>query len=90
MSSILEHSAQFKKTESKIREAIVYGRLEEICPMKSTDKMSVEELTHDCNIAFKIIGYSPKNLDKVVRDIYLNEDIPQLFEFVYQVWLNDA
>lgn len=75
---------------SSIHEAIVYGRLEEICPMKNTENMSVDELIHDCNIAFQIIGFKPKNLEKTVKDVYLNNDIPLLFEFVFEVWKNDA
>ena len=90
MSSILEHSAQFRKRESKIHETIVYGRLEEIYPFKNTDNMTIEELVKDCNVAFKIIGYDPKNLEKSVKYVFENCDIPILFEFIFEVWKNDA
>ena len=75
---------------SSIHEAIVYGRLEEICPMKNTDTMTFDELVKDCNVAFKIIGYDPKNLEKSVKYVFENCDIPILFEFIYEVWLHDA
>ena len=75
---------------SSIHSVIVRGRLEEICPIKNTEDMSVNELIHDCRIAFKIIGYNPKNLERVVKDVYLNNDILNLYEFVFEVWRNDA
>lgn len=74
---------------SSIGETIVYGRLEEVCPTKNTENMTFNELVNDCNVAFKIIGYDPKNLEKSVKDVFENYNIPILFEFIYQVWLND-
>ena len=65
MSSILEQSAQWN-------ERMVYNRLKEICPDKDTTIMTFEELVKDCNVAFKIIGYDPKNLEKSVRLFFPN------------------
>lgn len=73
-----------------IAETLVYGRLEEVCPVKDTREMSFEELVNDCNVAFKIIGYSPKNLEATVTSVKDSKEIPILFEFIYEVWLNDA
>ena len=70
-------------------ESVVKGRLEEICPLKNTDEMTLDELIHDSNIAFQIIGYTPKNLEKSVKFVFENRDLPSLYEFVYEVWLND-
>ena len=72
-----------------IGETLVYGRLEEICPVKDTREMSEDELINDCNVAFKIIGYSPKNLKDSVHSVLENQEIPILYEFVFQVWLHD-
>ena len=74
---------------SSIHEAIVKGRLEEICPFKNTDEMTLDDLVKDCNVAFQIIGYKPKNLEKSVRFVFENRDLTLLYEFVYEVWLND-
>ena len=75
---------------SSIHEAIVYGRLEEICPLKNTDTMTLDELIHDSNIAFQIIGYKPKNLEKSVKYVFENCDLTALYEFIYRVWKYDA
>ena len=75
---------------STIEKSIVYSRLEEICPVKSTTEMSLSELISDTHTAFEIIGYSSDTVDDTVKKTYLNEDIPLLYEFIYQVWLYDG
>lgn len=82
MSSILEHSAQF----NKMTDLIVRDRLKEICPDECIDDLSFSEIIEDCNVAFKIIGYNPQNLHDSVKEIYVNENITSLWEFVYRVW----
>lgn len=82
MSSILEHSAQF----NKMTDLIVRDRLKEICPDECIEDLSFSEIIEDCNVAFKIIGYNPRNLHDSVKEIYVNEDITSLWMFVYRVW----
>lgn len=85
MSSILEHSAQF----NRMTDLIVRDRLKEICPDENIKDLSISEIKEDCNVAFKIIGYTPRNLDKTVEEIYVNEDIEPLYEFIFKVWEAD-
>ena len=85
MSSILEHSAQF----NRMTDLIVKDRLKEICPDENIKDLSISEIKEDCNVAFKIIGYNPQNLDKTVEEIYVNEDIEPLYEFIFKVWEAD-
>ena len=65
---------------------IVSDRLRDICPVKNISDMSISEIKEDCNIAFKIIGYNPRNLNRTVEEIYMNEDIEPLWRFIYRVW----
>ena len=68
---------------------IVSDRLRDICPVKNISDMSMSEIKEDCNIAFKIIGYNPRNFDRTVEEIYMNEDIEPLWRFIYRVWEAD-
>ena len=68
---------------------IVYERLKEICPDENISELSISEIKEDCNVAFKIIGYNPENLDKTVDEIYTNYDIEPLYEFIFKVWEED-
>ena len=65
---------------------IVHSRLHEVCPVKSVDDMGIDEVESDCVTAFEIIGYTPNNLSYVVEQVYLNEDILALADFIYEVW----
>ena len=68
---------------------IVKDRLKEICPDENIKDLSISEIKEDCNVAFKIIGYNPQNFDKTVEEIYVNEDIELLYEFIFKVWEAD-
>ena len=74
---------------SRIHETLIYGRFEDICPVKCTDDMSIRELKQDTHTAFNIIGFtSTSDIDEIVESVYLDKDIPLLYEFVFEVWLN--
>ena len=64
-------------------------RFNEICPLQKVSDMSLKDLISDCNVAFKIIGYEPKNLEDTVRRVYLDEDIEYFSTFAYLVWRHD-
>ena len=66
---------------------IIYNRLKEICPSKNIRGMSVQDLICDCNVAFKIIGYSPENLEESVIENLQDKDM-DLYKFIYTVWEN--
>ena len=85
MSSILEQSAQF----NRMTDLIVRDRLKEICPDEHIQDLSISELKEDCNVAFKIIGYEPKNLDETVDKVYMDYDFENLYEFIFKVWEMD-
>ena len=68
---------------------IVRERIREVAPAKLVDDMTLSELEHDCKIAFEIIGYSPKNLSSIVKDVYSNQNIQKLSDFIYEVWRFD-
>lgn len=66
---------------------IIYERLREICPDEDISSKSFTDLVNDCNVAFKIIGYEPKNLVETVNKIYDKTDKDtRLFNFIYKVW----
>lgn len=67
---------------------VVRKRIQEVSPDKLVDDMTLSELEHDCRIAFEIIGYEPKNLSKIVRNVY-ESDIHKLSDFIYEVWRFD-
>lgn len=68
---------------------IVFDRLEEICPDEDMDSKSLNDLIKDTNVAFKIIGYNPENLEESVKKTYLNHDFENLYEFIFEVWRQD-
>ena len=66
---------------------IIYERLREICPDEDISSKSVEDLIKDSNVAFKIIGYEPQNLDAAVKKVYDKVDKDtRLYAFIYKVW----
>lgn len=68
---------------------IVYERLREICPSDDMTEKSLNDLIKDTNVAFKIIGYNPENLEESVKKTYLNHDFENLYEFIFEVWRMD-
>ena len=71
---------------------ILAMRLEDICPKKSIEDCTLDELIKDTNVAFEIIGYSPADLNKSVEEVYLNarESAVPLWKFIYDVWSMDS
>lgn len=69
---------------------VVRKRIQEVSPDKLVDDMTLSELEHDCKIAFEIIGYSPRNLSSIVKDVYSNQNIQKLSDFIYEVWRLDV
>jgi len=68
---------------------IVFNRLKEICPDEDMTEKSLNDLIKDTNVAFKIIGYNPENLEESVKKTYLNNDFENLYEFIFEVWRVD-
>ena len=68
---------------------IVFNRFKEICPDEDMTEKSLNDLINDTNVAFKIIGYNPVNLDESVKKTYLNNDFENLYEFIFEVWRMD-
>ena len=64
----------------------VYNRFRDVVPVQRLDELSSDEVIRDCNIAFKIIGYTPKNLEKSVEKAWETSTALSLFEFIYDVW----
>ena len=69
---------------------ILAMRLEDICPKKSIEDCTLDELIKDTNVAFQIIGYSPVDLNKSVEEVYLNCESGSLWKFIYDVWSVDS
>lgn len=69
---------------------ILAMRLEDICPKKSIEDCTLDELIKDTNVAFEIIGYSPIDLNKSVEKVYLNCESGPLWKFIYDVWSVDS
>ncbi len=73
---------------------IVKRRLVDICPDETVDSKSLDELVSDCNIAFKIIGYNPINLEKTVERVSKKLERVEwdhsLATFIFQVWSDDS
>lgn len=66
---------------------VIYERFREICPDEDISQKSIEDLVKDCNVAFKIVGYEPNNLEEVVRKIYDKSDKDtRLYSFIFKVW----
>lgn len=69
---------------------ILAMRLEDICPKKSIEDCTLDELIKDTNVAFEIIGYSPVDLNKSVEKVYLKHESAPLWKFIYDVWSVDS
>ena len=90
---------------SKVKDhsCVVYDRLKEVVPVEKLSDLSRDEVRMGTRIAFRIIGYIPKNLEKSFEKSWENftenpqnsqRKIPEnskssLFEFVYSVWRVD-
>lgn len=69
---------------------IVLKRFREICPPENPENKTLDELIADTNVAFKIIGYEPHNMEANVKEIYLEKNHTVLSEFIYDVWELDS
>ena len=70
---------------------VVWDRFQEICPEKTLKNLSVEDLKNDTNVAFKIIGYDPVDLDGNVSIVAESgKSFENLAEFIYEVWRLDC
>ena len=68
---------------------VVRDRLREICPVQKLSEMDVIEVEKACNVAFKIIGYNPKNFEDAFQKTWETSDAEDLCDFVFEVWRND-
>lgn len=68
----------------------VYNRFAQIVPVQRLDELSAEEVSNSCNVAFKIIGYTPKNLEKSIEKAWESSTALSLFEFIYDVYEVDV
>lgn len=70
---------------------IMLDRMEEICPSITIDNSSFDELMADVNVAFRIVGYTPINLEKCVK-LALNKIHYQgdLWRLCYHAWRLDS
>lgn len=69
---------------------MIHDRIYEIAPKKDISNFSVDQLVKECNVAFQIIGYEPKNLENSVREVFKSSHKPSgLPDFIISVWLID-
>ena len=68
---------------------IVLARLMELCPPKKMDDITIDEIRESVNIAFKIIGYKPIDMDKSIDKALDTSNAEWLYQFVYDVWRCD-
>ncbi len=64
-------------------------RLQEVCPNKKIDMMSIDELDKSIHTAFSIIGYEPNNLEKSIGYAFENVRTDNLWDYIYTVWRCD-
>ena len=73
-----------------VESEIILARMEEICPNELIDNKSVDELMKDVNVSFKIIGYTPANLQKsteMALDKMSHKG--ELYRLCYNAWRLD-
>ena len=69
---------------------MVYTRLMEICPAEKVADMSPDNVDTAVNVAFKIIGYTPKNLGGAIDRANAKSKSKWLYQFIYDVWRLDS
>lgn len=69
---------------------VVYTRLMEICPAEKVADMSPDDVDTAVNVAFKIIGYTPKNLGGAIDRANAVSKSEWLYEFIFDVWRLDS
>lgn len=90
MSSILEHSYQFRKMTGD-ESVIVKEKLKDVCPDKRLQDMYMVDVEEKTLEIFDLIGYkSSKTVKKAIDKAWVNSDrSDHLYEFIYRVWSFD-
>ena len=73
----------------KMSDRDVYERFEDIVPRKKLEDMDIIEVEEDCKIAFKIIGYTPKDFEASFAKVWRQSIATMLFEYVFDVYMED-
>lgn len=68
----------------------IYNRFKEIVPVKRLDEMTPSEIDKSIDVAFQIIGYTPKNLEKSLEVAIYESEATSLFQFIYDVYEVDS
>ena len=69
---------------------IVLARFEEVCPSQNIDDMTAKDIEESVRIAFRIIGYMPRNFQKAVDEAVKKMDGKgELFRLCYNAWRLD-
>lgn len=68
---------------------MVRVRLMEICPAEKVVDMSPDDVELSVKVAFKIIGYSPKNLKGAIDRANAVSKSKWLYQFIYDIWRLD-
>ena len=67
----------------------IFERFREIVPNKKLSDMSIDSIIKDTQIAFKVIGFSPKNFSESFKSVWRHRTTDVLFEFIYDVYMED-
>ena len=69
---------------------MIKDRIYEIAPDEDITIFSEDQLVKECNVAFKIIGYEPNNLENSVSEVFKStHKSSNLADFILSVWLVD-
>ena len=66
-----------------------YERFREIVPPRKLEDMDVIEVETSTKIAFKVIGYAPKNFEDSFTKAWRRSVSTMLFEFIFDVYMED-
>lgn len=69
---------------------MVKARFMEICPAEKVEDMTPDDVELSVKVAFKIIGYSPKNLNGAIDRANAVSESEWLYQFIYDVWRLDS
>ena len=69
---------------------MIKARFMEICPAEKVADMTPDDVDVAVNVAFKIIGYSPKNLKGAIDRANAVSESEWLYQFIYDVWRLDS
>ena len=67
----------------------VYERFKEIVPPRKMEDLDVIEVETSTKIAFKVIGYTPKDFGKSFSSAWRHSVGTMLFEFIFDVYMED-